>query len=106
MDILRIVLAILLPPVAVFLTVGLGMHFWINILLTILGFIPGMIHALWVILKRRRSSWKGTKAFTVCGMRYAVRGTEGKTGFKEPRGQGFKGRGPRQTQSSVFSTQS
>jgi uncharacterized membrane protein YqaE (UPF0057 family) len=32
MDILRIVLAIFLPPVAVFLTVGLGMHFWINIL--------------------------------------------------------------------------
>jgi uncharacterized membrane protein YqaE (UPF0057 family) len=53
MDILRIVLAIFLPPVAVFLTVGLGMHFWINILLTILGFIPGMIHALWVIVKKK-----------------------------------------------------
>jgi uncharacterized membrane protein YqaE (UPF0057 family) len=53
MDILRIVLAIFLPPVAVFLTVGLGMHFWINILLTLLGFIPGMIHALWVIVKKK-----------------------------------------------------
>ncbi|MBE9520966.1 MAG: YqaE/Pmp3 family membrane protein [Proteobacteria bacterium] len=53
MDILRIVLAIFLPPVAVFLTVGLGLHFWINILLTILGFIPGMIHALWVIVKKK-----------------------------------------------------
>jgi len=53
MDILRIVLAILLPPVAVFLTVGVGMHFWINILLTLLGFIPGMIHALWVIVKKK-----------------------------------------------------
>jgi uncharacterized membrane protein YqaE (UPF0057 family) len=38
MDILRIVLAILLPPLAVFLTIGLGFHFWINILLTILGY--------------------------------------------------------------------
>ncbi|TFG89805.1 MAG: YqaE/Pmp3 family membrane protein [Candidatus Atribacteria bacterium] len=53
MDILRIVLAILLPPLAVFLTVVLGLHFWINILLTILGFIPGMIHALWVIVKKK-----------------------------------------------------
>ena len=53
MDILRIVLAILLPPLAVFLTVGVGMHFWINILLTILGVIPGMIHALWVIVKKK-----------------------------------------------------
>ena len=53
MDILRIVLAIFLPPVAVFLTVGFGMHFWINILLTILGFIPGIIHALWVIVKKK-----------------------------------------------------
>ena len=53
MDILRIVLAILLPPVAVFLTVGIGLHFWINILLTILGVVPGMIHALWVIVKNK-----------------------------------------------------
>ena len=53
MDILRIVLAIFLPPVAVFLTVGLGTHFWINILLTLLGFIPGMVHALWVIVKKK-----------------------------------------------------
>ena len=53
MDILRIILAIILPPVAVFMTVGLGMHFWINILLTLLGGIPGMIHALWVIVKKK-----------------------------------------------------
>jgi len=44
MDILRIVLAIFLPPLAVFLTIGLGLHFWINILLTILGVVPGMIY--------------------------------------------------------------
>jgi hypothetical protein len=34
MNILRILLAILLPPVGVFLTVGLGLQFWLNILLT------------------------------------------------------------------------
>lgn len=51
MDIIRIIFAILLPPVGVFLQVGLGKHFWINILLTLLGYLPGIVHAIWVILK-------------------------------------------------------
>ncbi len=50
-DILRIVLAIILPPLGVFLQVGLTKHFWINVLLTILGYIPGIVHAVWVIAK-------------------------------------------------------
>jgi uncharacterized membrane protein YqaE (UPF0057 family) len=48
-DILRIVLAIILPPLGVFLQVGLTKHFWINVLLTILGYLPGLVHAVWVI---------------------------------------------------------
>ncbi|QEM83081.1 MULTISPECIES: YqaE/Pmp3 family membrane protein [Halomonas] len=51
MDVVRILLAILLPPVGVFLQVGLGLQFWLNILLTIFGYIPGIIHAIWVITK-------------------------------------------------------
>lgn len=51
MDLIRILLAILLPPLGVFLQVGLGKHFWINIILTLLGFIPGIVHAVWVIAK-------------------------------------------------------
>ncbi|MFG0333032.1 MAG: YqaE/Pmp3 family membrane protein [Maioricimonas sp. JB049] len=51
-DIFRILLAILLPPVGVFLQVGFGMHFWINILLTLLGYIPGIVHAVWIIATR------------------------------------------------------
>ena len=51
MDIIRIIVAIILPPVGVFLQVGIGKHFWINILLTLLGYIPGIIHAIWVIAK-------------------------------------------------------
>jgi len=51
MSIIRLVFAILLPPVGVFLTVGIGGAFWLNILLTILGYIPGIIHAVWVIAK-------------------------------------------------------
>jgi uncharacterized membrane protein YqaE (UPF0057 family) len=50
-DILRVVLAIILPPLGVFLQVGLTKHFWINVLLTILGYIPGIVHAVWVIAK-------------------------------------------------------
>jgi uncharacterized membrane protein YqaE (UPF0057 family) len=52
MDILRIILAILLPPLGVFLQVGIGPQFWLNILLTLLGYIPGIIHAVYIIAKR------------------------------------------------------
>ena len=52
MDPVRVLLAILLPPVGVFLQVGLGLQFWLNILFTILGYIPGIIHAVWIIAKR------------------------------------------------------
>jgi len=52
MDLIRIIFAILLPPLGVFLQVGLGLHFWLNILLTICGYIPGIIHAIWIIAKR------------------------------------------------------
>lgn len=50
-DPIKILFAVLLPPLGVFLEVGLKGHFWLSILLTLLGFIPGIIHALYVILK-------------------------------------------------------
>lgn len=49
-DVLFIIAALLMPPLAVFLKVGFTAHFFINIVLTILGFVPGQIHALWVVL--------------------------------------------------------
>lgn len=52
MDLIRIILAILLPPLGVFLQVGLGKHFWINVILTLLGYIPGIVHAVWVIARK------------------------------------------------------
>ncbi|MGB2202836.1 YqaE/Pmp3 family membrane protein [Pseudooceanicola atlanticus] len=52
MDILRILIAIFIPPLGVFLQVGLGGAFWLNLLLTILGYIPGIVHALYIILSR------------------------------------------------------
>ncbi len=51
-NVLRIVLAIFLPPVAAFLTVGIGLHFWLNLILTLFFFVPGVIHALWLVVKK------------------------------------------------------
>ncbi|MEQ8956781.1 MAG: YqaE/Pmp3 family membrane protein [Coleofasciculus chthonoplastes F3-SA18-01] len=51
MKLLRIVLGILLPPAGVFMTTGISSAFLINILLTLLGWLPGSIHAVWVIVK-------------------------------------------------------
>jgi uncharacterized membrane protein YqaE (UPF0057 family) len=47
-DICKIVLAVILPPLGVFFERGCGADLLINILLTILGYIPGIIHALYV----------------------------------------------------------
>jgi len=49
--IVLIVLAILLPPVAVFLKSGLGIDFVINIILCLLFFIPAVVHAVWIVTK-------------------------------------------------------
>ncbi len=51
MDLVRILCALLLPPLGVFLKVGIGKDFWINIVLTLLGYIPGIVHAVWVIAR-------------------------------------------------------
>jgi uncharacterized membrane protein YqaE (UPF0057 family) len=51
MKILNLVLAVLLPPVGVFLTYGVSTTLFINIALTFLGWIPGSIHAVWAIAK-------------------------------------------------------
>lgn len=52
MDFLRILFSLLIPPLGVFLQVGIGGQFWLNILLTILGYIPGVVHAAYVIGKK------------------------------------------------------
>jgi uncharacterized membrane protein YqaE (UPF0057 family) len=45
---MRYFLAIVLPPVAVLLC-GKPIQFFLNLLLTILGWIPGVIHAILVV---------------------------------------------------------
>ncbi|MBD2742945.1 YqaE/Pmp3 family membrane protein [Coleofasciculus sp. FACHB-1120] len=52
MDLFRILIAIFVPPLGVFLQVGFGKDFWINLVLTFLGLFPGIIHAVWVIARK------------------------------------------------------
>jgi len=49
-DILLLILAIFIPPIPVLIKTGCSMQFLINIILTILCWIPGVIHAWWIIL--------------------------------------------------------
>ena len=56
MNLLRIITGFILPPLGIFLTVGVGPTLFINILLTILGWLPGSIHAVWVIVKREEKA--------------------------------------------------
>ena len=54
MNILNLILAILLPPVGAFLQVGVTKHFIINIVLTLLGFLPGVLHAVWLVATNQK----------------------------------------------------
>lgn len=49
--VLLIILAILLPPVAVFLKSGVGKNLLINVVLCLFFYVPGIIHALWLVTK-------------------------------------------------------
>ena len=51
--ILLIILAILIPPVAAFLVNGVRGHFWLNLILAILFYLPAQVHAVWLVMTRR-----------------------------------------------------
>lgn len=56
MKLLKIILSLFLPPVAAFLQVGLSKHFWINIVLTLVGlYVGGIIHALWLVMSDKKA---------------------------------------------------
>ena len=52
MSILLIIICIFIPPLAVALEKGLGTDFLINLLLTLLGWLPGVIHGFYVLSKK------------------------------------------------------
>ncbi len=50
--ILLVILSFILPPLAVYLVYeALGTPFWVNLILTIIFWLPGVIHALYHVLK-------------------------------------------------------
>ncbi|MDH3992166.1 MAG: YqaE/Pmp3 family membrane protein [Gammaproteobacteria bacterium] len=49
--VILMILAILLPPVAVFLNNGAGKDLLINIVLCLFFYVPGILHALWLITR-------------------------------------------------------
>lgn len=51
-----IVAAVLLPPLGIFIARGLTPEFWIGALLTLLGWLPGVAFALFVLLRQRSSA--------------------------------------------------
>ena len=54
-DPLTLILAIFLPPIGALLQVGLSKHFFINVLLTLFGVLPGTIHAVWLVLMDKKA---------------------------------------------------
>ncbi len=48
---LLVLIGILLAPLAVFLKNGAGKDLLINIILCLFFYVPGILHALWVVLK-------------------------------------------------------
>jgi uncharacterized membrane protein YqaE (UPF0057 family) len=49
--ILQVIVSLFIPPLAVYMkNKKIDNAFWINIVLTLLGGIPGVLHALYVVL--------------------------------------------------------
>ncbi len=70
MELLKIIIVIILPPLGVFLQVGIGKHFWLNLVLTLLGYIPGIVHGVWVIAKTNDRSNCRSKRNNLSGSGY------------------------------------
>lgn len=54
--VIQLLLSLFLPPLAVALRAGMGVALCLNIFLTLTGWVPGIIHALWVITKQTESA--------------------------------------------------
>lgn len=48
-DLISYMLAFCCPPISVYLFKGVSHHLLISVLLTLLFFIPGVMHAIWLI---------------------------------------------------------
>ncbi|MFK7925590.1 MAG: YqaE/Pmp3 family membrane protein [Bacteroidia bacterium] len=56
MSVLEIIITILIPPLGVAMRFGLTSKFWINLLLTIFGYFPGLIHGFYVLASKPQTN--------------------------------------------------
>ncbi|KAF8607900.1 hypothetical protein BDV93DRAFT_282965 [Ceratobasidium sp. AG-I] len=59
------VIGFLLPPFAVAARFGVGKDFWINVLLTVCGYVPGQIHNFYIQTVRNNKNSKRTPQWAV-----------------------------------------
>ena len=50
-DLLILLVTVFIPPLGVALKIGFGVQFWVNLLLTLCGHVPGIVHGIYVVLK-------------------------------------------------------
>jgi len=49
--VVQVIVSLFIPPLAVYMKNGrIDNAFWINVVLTLLGGVPGVLHALYVVL--------------------------------------------------------
>lgn len=53
LTLLKILLLIIMPPISVMLHCGFAPQFWINLILTLFGYIPGLIHGIWILTSNK-----------------------------------------------------
>ncbi|MBX9852432.1 MAG: YqaE/Pmp3 family membrane protein [Cytophagaceae bacterium] len=56
MSIAEMILAVFFPPISVLMRYGFGGKFLLNLLLTIVGWLPGVIHAFVILSKKETVS--------------------------------------------------
>jgi uncharacterized membrane protein YqaE (UPF0057 family) len=84
-DVLIVILAILLPPVAVVIRRGCGVDVLINILLCLLGHIPGVIHAVFVVLHDRERRRRAPAPYVQQTNEQATYGTQARPAYGQPK---------------------
>jgi len=56
MILVKLLFCLLFPPIAALLQVGISTHFWISVVATLLGGLPGVLHAFWLVLTNQKAS--------------------------------------------------
>ncbi|KAG6330614.1 hypothetical protein ID866_8474 [Astraeus odoratus] len=74
-DIVLILVAIIFPPAAAAFVTGCSCDLIINLLLTILGYFPGTIHAFWLIYKKMEAEERYGHGGFICKSEHVGNGT-------------------------------